>query len=227
MPSKKLLLFLLILIFFSGALAAQRRIHTGVSMYLDYNLYHWYKKPTSISPEGHSSGQVLNILPIGGLGLWIGYPGGSTLGIEGGIDYMPFSFDTENFQGLGAISFPVMLRLTQPFQPQKGISSYIGVGGGLQWNRTELYARTLAAKQIFNPYFQTIVGELSLGVGAGWRADEKQTGLLAFYARVGSSIEKAWTLNFGLRAKLIINPNAHKAEIPKEPIHERLYQASL
>jgi hypothetical protein len=202
-------------------------MYAGVSMYLDYNLYQWYKKPTSISPEGRSSGQVLNILPIGGLGVWIGYPGGSTLGLEGGIDYMPFSFDTEDFQGMGAISFPVMLRFTQPFQPQKGISSFIGVGGGMQWSRTELYARTSAVKQILNPYFQTIVAELSLGIGAGWRADEKQTGLLAFYARVGGSFDKACTLNFGLRAKLIINPNAHKAELPKDPIYQRSYQACL
>jgi hypothetical protein len=213
-----------LILVFCTQLEAQK-LQMGMSFYLDYNLYHWYKKPASLSPETESAGQILNLLPIGGMGLWIGRAGSTTLGIEGGIDYSPFSFDTKEYKGMGAVSFPVLVRLTQPFAPQQGISPFFGVGAGLQWNRIDLYGRPSGSQTALNPYFQTRVIEFSLGMGSGWHIDERQTGLIAFYARIGNSPDQAFSMNFGLRAKLLINPNADKVRpIPPRP-EDKLYQA--
>lgn len=206
-----------------NALNAQR-LQMGLSLYLDYNLYHWYQKPSTLSAEQESSGQILNLIPLGGFGLWIGRAGGTTLGIEGGIDYMPFSFDTKDYNGMGAVSFPVLVRLTQPFSPQAGLSPFIGLGAGLQWNRIDLYGRPSGSVRALNPYYQTRVVELSLGMGSGWHIDEKQTGLIAFYVRIGNSPEKAFSMNMGLRAKLLINPNASAVQPKPKTPQERIYK---
>lgn len=204
-----------------------QKIRAGYSLYLDFNLYHWYKTPINSVPNTKSAGQLLNLFPIGGFGVWMGVPGSATLGLEGGMDYMPFSFDTKEKNGLGAVSFPVLLRWTQPFKSQSGIAPFLGFGIGEQWNRIGLYARPSAVAQDPHPYFRTYIAELSLGMGAGWHADEKQTGLLAFFARVGSAPDKAWTLNFGLRAKLLINPTSKKAvPVPPKKV-EKQYQTIL
>lgn len=210
--------------FFSLASLNAQRLQMGMSLYLDYNLYHWSQKPNSLSPEQESAGQLLNLIPLGGFGLWIGRAGSTTLGVEGGIEYMPFSFDTKDYKGMGAVSFPVLLRLTQPFSPQAGISPFIGLGAGLQWNRIDLYGRPSGSQVALNPYFQTRVVELSLGMGSGWHLDEKQTGLIAFYVRMGNSPEGAFSMNMGLRAKLLINPKASGVRPKPKTPKERIYQ---
>ncbi len=199
-------LFLIPLLWGFSKLNAQK-IQMGMSLYLDYNLYHRYQKPDFLSPERESAGQLLNLLPLGGFGFWIGQAGSFTVGIEGGLDYMPFSIDLQEYKGLGAVSFPLLLRATQPFAPWAEISPFVGVGIGLQWNRIDLYGRPSGAALGLNNYFKTQVVELSIGLGRGWQPTTRQTGLLAFYARIGKAAEGAHTLNFGLRAKLLINRN--------------------
>jgi len=215
---------LILSIIIIAPLSAQR-IQVGLSMYLDYNLYHWYKKAASHSTLSHSSGQILNLLPMGGMGVWVGKSNGLTIGLEGGLDYMPFSFDTQNYKGLGAISFPVLMRFTQPFSSKSSIAPFLGVGLGVQWSRTEIYAHPSSIIVPINPYYRTFVAELSIGIGSGWIADSKQTGLIAFFIRIGSDGGQAFTLNTGIRAKLILNPSGKQLISPFKAQKERLYQA--
>ncbi|MCP4440764.1 MAG: hypothetical protein GY810_17720 [Aureispira sp.] len=208
-----------------GGQAVQAQLHLGFSAYLNYSLYQWYQQPTTISSSHRSVGQAFNVLPTGGLGFWVGRPNAFFLNIEGGIDYAPFSLDLEEYSGLGAMALPVVARGIIPFDGDKGLSSFVGVGFGVQWSKNGLYRYPNNIKPAYNPFYATVVAEVNLGFGAGWDTDDKGTALMALYFRVGIAAHAALTFNSGLRAKLLYNPMAEPKKLPVNP--PKTYQVLL
>lgn len=222
MNSKIIILIISLLIW---GKEAKTQLHIGMSMYFEYNLYQWYQKPTTISPIHRSTGQVFNVLPSAGMGVWVGRSDRFFVNIEGGMDYMPFSLDLEEYGGLGAISFPVVARAILPFSGDKGISSFVGLGFGVQWSKNELYAYPKGQQPTTNPFYATLVAEVTMGVGMGWDTDDKNTGMIAVFSRFGFAAEYALTFNCGLRAKILYNPTAKPKKRPLD--QPKTYQVLL
>lgn len=200
----RVILLILSLLYLSKGTKAQ--LHIGGSVYLEYSLYQWYQQPTTISATHRSVGQVLNVLPAGGFGVWVGKPNAFYLNIEGGIAYHPFSLDLEEYSGLGALAIPLVARGIVPLDGDKGLSSFVGGGFGVQWSKNGLYCYPNNQKPTHNPFYATVVAEVNLGFGTGWNTEDKRTALLTLYFRVGVAAHAALTFNSGFRAKLLYNP---------------------
>ena len=128
--------------------------------------------------------------PILGPKVWLGNRNFS-LSLEAPINWGILAFDMDDFKGLGALSFPLGMKFN--FGANSGFNDDqmmgFSFGGGLQYNRTELYGRTDEAPDI--GFFKTYYGEAALGFGIGG-AD------LQVYLRYGYGEEKAQSLNVGI-----------------------------
>lgn len=141
-------------------------VRVGYRFQADLNLYSWHQKPTSIYKEKSSSGQVLNVLPGLGLGFWIGDVKHWLFSVEGSVRYLPFEFDMNQYKGLGSLAFPVQANLHFPIAKQNSTWVLLHLGGGLQWLKTDLYARPDAIQKFANPYYYTIYGEIGVHLAA-------------------------------------------------------------
>lgn len=200
--------FLIATLLTVGALnaAAQRplpdpsKIQFGYLLYANYNLYHWYQKPSSLSPVFRSSGQVFNVLPGLGTGFWLGKPSKWWLSLESGVEFAPFTLDIDKFKGMGSLAIPLLFKVYLPVAKQLSALVSINFAAGAQWTWAELYAvpSEFQNRATSQSSFITYVGELGLSLGA---VSEHLRNIrdASFYIRFGGNIHGAMTFNCGLR----------------------------
>jgi hypothetical protein len=157
------------------------------------DLYQWYKNPkSSITHEkGSSSGSFLLNFPVG-LKVLMG-ANNVSVSVEGSANLGLFSLDLGNYKGLGAVSFPFLVKLN--FDGMSGFSKnkLIGysIGGGIQYSHTEWYGLHTAFKNLERKYFPSYIGEIAVGGGIN-----KVN--LSYYLRIGVGKDGAFSLNNGL-----------------------------
>lgn len=171
-------------------LSSKARFTVRPMIFVDYSFYHWYQSPLKIGERPQNVGQVFNILPGIGGGLLMGSKTTFLFTLEGAVRYMPFSLDVDGFEGMGAIAFPILAGVRIPIH---GIL-FVNFGGGVQWTKTNLYAKTAAFQQEQNPFFMTYIGELGLGL--------EENIFLMFFSRFGYAPNQAITFDFGLKIGL-------------------------
>jgi len=171
-------------------LSSKARFMIRPMIFIDYNFYHWYQNPLKVGERSKSMGQVLNVLPGLGGGLVMGSKTSVLFTLEAAVRYMPFSLDVDGFEGMGAVSFPVLAGFRIPIH---GIL-FVNVGGGVQWTKTNLYAQTSNMQQQDNPFFMTYIGELGLGL--------EENLFLMFFTRFGYAPSQATTFDLGLKIGL-------------------------
>ncbi|MBK9734446.1 MAG: hypothetical protein IPO92_05540 [Saprospiraceae bacterium] len=175
------------------------------------DLYHRYVNPKDSSNTSRSSGSALLNLGLGPK-IWIGNPKFSvSLEAQAVIGFLGFA--TKDYKGLGTVAFPLMAKLNF-----KGLSTFdregklgFSIGGGIQYNRTELYGLSseFVQKGTIRTYFKTYVVQAGYGFGlSGFTAQ----GIV----RYGFNSEtNASSLNIGLQydfnapmLKKITNPDS-------------------
>lgn len=177
----------------------------GLQIPISYNLYHRYQSPTYKGSSGQTeqerAGQILNILPGLGAGIWLGQPRYYIISVDAQIEYKPFSLRTGEFRGLGAYAVPILMRVHVPFLKTKGLALTGQLGGGVQLSQTNMYARPTNVDQI--PLSSTIVGELGVGVLIGWDGGQPAW-QFDLFTRIGRGKNQAASTNIGLRLTALI-----------------------
>lgn len=148
----------------TGSIHAQLKFKT--QFYTGFDLYNWYKNPRSSAREceaGLSSGSALSSVPIG-TRLLVGKDNFS-ISAEAGADLQFFALDVNHFKGLGAVAFPLLLKMN--FGAVSGFSKtkLVGwsLGGGIQYQKTELFYLPRIIKILKERFFQLISVRLQLG----------------------------------------------------------------
>ncbi len=157
------------------------------------DLYTRYVNPPAEGISNSSGSALLNF----GIGpkAWFGSES-FAISPEAFIMYSPFAMSLEEFKGLGALSFPVMLKFEFGGlnNLSYGGSTGFALGVGYQWSRTELHGLTRRFKElgIERNMYRTIVLEADYGFGiSGFD--------IHFYVRYGFNHDlKANTLNAGI-----------------------------
>lgn len=184
----------------------------GIGGVITNDIYQRYQNPSDdISYEG--AGSLLLNLGVGPK-IWVGGPDFS-VSVETQANLGFFGLGLKDYKGLGMVSFPVMAKLNFA-----GLSALdregrfgLSIGGGLQWNRTELYYLSDKAEEegVTRDYFKTYVGEVSYGFGISGFAAQA-------YLRVGVNPDiEANTLNFGLKYDFNI-PKLRKITDPESEL---------
>ncbi|MCH2046460.1 MAG: hypothetical protein MK212_20260 [Saprospiraceae bacterium] len=177
----------------------------GLQIPISYNLYHRYQGPTYLGTSGNTlqerAGQLLNILPGLGAGIWLGQPRYYTISLDAQIEYKPFSLRMGEFRGLGAYAIPILMRVQVPFWRTKGLALVGQLGGGVQLSQMNLYARPSNVDQL--SLSSTIVGEFAVGVLVGWDGGQPAWQLDVF-TRIGRGRDRATSTNIGLRLTALI-----------------------
>lgn len=195
---KRLLLLILLINWFATNTFAQKkqgltsdaRFVFKPMVFIDYNFYHWYQEPIDkVNNSAKNMGQVFNVLPGLGGGFILGKKTAFLFSLEVSIKYFPFSLDLDRYEGLGAISFPVLANVRFPLNG----FLFVQVGGGIQWNQINIHDRKVQ-QEGGNPFFMTYVGEV--GVGA------EENIFILYFLRFGYNPNRATTLDFGLRIGL-------------------------
>ncbi len=160
---------------------------------LGTDVYQWYKNPVDpqVTDSPGSAGQIF--------GINAGFKfsgGGSNIGLaaECGGNFAPLAFDFPRYKGLGAAAYYVLGKIN--FGALTGFSKDqlfgFSVGAGLQYSRTELFGLIHKYDYLSRKWFQTYIGEIAVGGGFSQF-------LIMAYFRLGTSKEKAWTLQQGVQ----------------------------
>ena len=128
-------------------------------------LYNRYANPSDDIASRSAGSALVNI----GLGpkLWFG---GKKFAVspEATVVFSPLALSTGDFKGIGAVSFPLMVKLQFG-----GLSSFVdnrfgfALGGGLQYTRTELFGLSNEFEElgVERNYFRTYIIEADFGFG--------------------------------------------------------------
>lgn len=183
----------------------------GIGATMTHDLYNRYSNPDDGIAHSANGSAFLNL----GIGpkIWFG---GENLSVslesQAVIGFLGLSMP--DYKGLGNLSFPIMAKLnfaglsTLNKEGRFGLS----LGGGIQYNRTELYylANKFEERGVERSYFKTYVVHAGYGFGiSGFGAQ--------FFVRYGFNpdLDGANSLNIGLqydfngsRLKKIDDPNS-------------------
>ncbi len=139
----------------------------GIGLTAEWDLYNRYANPDD-SLGGRGNGSALLNLGVGPK-LWVGGENFS-FSVESLANLGFFGLNLTDYKGLGNFSLPVIAKLN--FEGLSGLNKELklgfGLGGGIQWNRTELYYVTSDFKEkggersMFRTYI--IQGDVGLGV---------------------------------------------------------------
>lgn len=176
-------------------------LHVGYHLYMNYNLYSWFQQNSILPNSNNGSGQVLNILPGLGAGIWFGNIDRWAVAIEGGIEYLPFALDVDNYSGLGALSIPILSKAQFPVAKQKSLWLMLHAGAGIQFFSTDLYARPDNLSGL-NPFWDaSIIGEVGIHISAvGYHKQHIKE--IEFFIRAGGFPTNTVSFNTGLRLTL-------------------------
>lgn len=199
--------FISSLIFVCFSSSAFGQFGYGVTAKTD--LYMRYVNPDR-GLDSRSAGSVLFNLGVGPK-LWFG---GENFSVspEASLLFSPFALSLSEFKGMGALSFPVLIKAHF-----LGMSNFnndgkfgFALGLGWQWSRTELYGlkSSFADRGGQRAFFKTTVVELDVGFGlSGFN--------LHGFIRYGFNDElEANTFNFGLGYDFNV-PKLKKATDPE------------
>jgi hypothetical protein len=194
------LILLIFSFFFFSHLTAQQQVRFGYYLNPSLNLYQRVHLPNNLITDGsdRSLGQGLNLLPDLSAGLWIGQAKNWALGLEAGVSYAPFSFNLQNFEGMGNVQFPFMVRAFLPLKQQQSMAISLNIAAGMQINKTQLYFRPDDAPAGINSNFNTYLAEISGGIAAISQKATQIRGLDLFF-RFGFGQEQAMSFQTGLR----------------------------
>ncbi len=189
----RIIIFLVTFSFFLNPCSAQQKLIKNEPLFvlrpyifINYNLYHRYQKPSFNNEQ--SVGQVFNVLPGLGGGLIMGKKTVLMFSVEGALSYCPFSLDIEGFEGMGALSFPLLANFRIPVEG----FFFFQFGGGVQFNQINIHQSVNPSA--VNPFFMTYIGELSVGV--------EENLFLLYFLRFGYNGQSASTFDFGIRLGL-------------------------
>lgn len=137
----------------------------GIGGTITNDFYQRYTNPDGVGKD--AAGSVL--LNFGfGPKIWVGMEKVS-LSLEGTANLGLLGFSLTDYKGLGMMAIPVVARLN--FQglsclDKEGKMGFT-IGGGFQWNRTELYGTTNGFEEEggTRDWFKTMVVELGYGFG--------------------------------------------------------------
>ncbi len=149
----------------------EAQIGFGTVAGLDLYQYHRvpdYRNAQGKLVKGHSLGSAVANF-VYGPKLWIG--GNSfSVSIQGAVAFAPFAFDTDDFKGMGAVSFPLSVDLN--FLGLSGFSPTVrggfSLGVGMSYHRTELFFvdDTYKAERP-SGFYQNYFAQVAYGVGSG------------------------------------------------------------
>lgn len=166
----------------------KKTVRFGYNFHLNYNLYTWYQTPTTTSSDNHSVGQALNILPGLGGGIWVGDVKNWLLSVDASVQYLPFAFDTEQFTGMGSLAFPVATKIQFPIAKQNSTWLMMHLGAGVQFVKTDCYARPETLATAPNPFYATYYGEVGFHISAvAYRLQHLREVELFFQAGAGAN----------------------------------------
>ncbi len=189
----------------------------GIGLTTGGDVYQRYANPRIDGDSSYrSSGNVLLNSSIGPK-IWIGSRRFS-FSIETKINFGMTALNLREYKGMGAMAFPIMAHLNF-----NGLSGFAGsgytsgfaIGGGIQYNRTELYKTTNEFKYLNRKFFPTYVAEFKTGAGFG-------SGItLDFYTRFGLGYDEdgfngANSLNIGISASFNITELRKKGRSRKK-----------
>ena len=157
-----LILSAFILFVFVTTLSAQ----IGYGLTAKTELYSRYKNPPDDIASPSAGSALLNI----GIGpkLWFGGDG-FAISPEAAVVFSPFALSTGDFKGLGAVSFPIIVKAQFA-----GLSNFnrdgkfgFSIGGGIQYTRTELFGLDgdLTEQGVERSYYKTYIIEGDFGFG--------------------------------------------------------------
>ena len=66
---------------------------------------------------------------------------------------------------MGSLSFPIQANIHFPIAKQHSTWVLLHLGGGIQWTKTDLYARPDAFRSFSNPFYYNLYGEIGLHLG--------------------------------------------------------------
>ncbi|MDA9773944.1 hypothetical protein N9B82_03215 [Saprospiraceae bacterium] len=147
--------------------AFQATAQFNVGIVSGYDLYQRYVNPDDGTGADRSAGNALISSALGLKG-WVGSPKFS-FSVEAYANLGTFAFNTNEYYGLGAISFPMLAKFN--FNGASALNELekfgFYFGGGYQINKTELYGINQKGKDrgIERPYFPIYVGEVGIAFG--------------------------------------------------------------
>ena len=183
----------------------------GIGATLTHDLYNRYSNPDDGVAHSANGSAILNL----GIGpkMWFGGESFSiSLESQAVIGFLGLSMP--DYKGLGNLAFPIMAKMnfaglsTLNKEGRFGLS----IGGGIQYNRTELYylAKKYKNQGVERSYFKTYVVQVGYGFGISGFGGQ-------FFVRYGFNpdLDGANSLNIGLqydfngtRLKEIDDPNS-------------------
>lgn len=185
----KQIYYLFLFVFASTSLSAQ----FGIGFTFGGDLYQRYTNPEDSTGFSRSAGSALLNMQLGPK-IWIGGSEAS-FSLEATTNIGFFAFSLNDRKGVGAVSFPIIARLN--FKGLSGLDKEgrfgLSIGGGIQWNKTELYGlRNKYEEQgVTRSIFRTYVGEIAYGFGlSGFSAK--------LYIRYGRGSNNSDSFNFGI-----------------------------
>ena len=183
----------------------------GIGATMTHDLYNRYSNPVDGIAHSANGSAILNL----GLGpkIWVGGESFS-VSVEGQAVIGFFGLSMPDYKGLGNLAFPLMAKFnfaglsTLNKEGRLGLS----IGGGVQYNRTELYylGNKYKERGVERSFFRTYIIQAGYGFGiSGFGAQ--------FFVRYGFNpdLDGANSLNIGLqydfngtRLKDIDDPNS-------------------
>lgn len=165
----------------------------GYGFHASTDLYSYWNNP-DLDVDKRSAGSALLNIGVGPK-LWLGGEN-FTVSAQATAVIAPFAFNVKQFNGLGAAYFPMIMKLNFGGLSGGNKSGKLGfgIGGGVQYNKTELFGVTSEADAlgVTRSNFRTYIAEASVGYGlSGFN--------LQFYLRYGwDPGTKANTFNLGI-----------------------------
>jgi len=167
----------------------------GIGITAANDLYNRYSNPEDGLAHKANGSAILNLAV--GPKIWLGGEDFS-FSVESLVNWGIFGLSTPDYKGLGNLAFPIMAKLN--FAGLSGTNKEgrfgFSIGGGIQYNRTEIYGLKDSFEDIgvTRNYFRTYVVQAGYGFGISGFG-------LQFFTRYGFNpdLDGANTLNVGLQ----------------------------
>jgi hypothetical protein len=186
----------------------------GLGFGFNLDFYQRYVNPENNIIIGNSAGSAIANFSIGPK-IWIGKPKFS-FSLESQIGIAPLGLNASKNKGFGMATIPIIGQLNfngnSALQTEESVG--FSIGGGIQYNRTELFGLKDEYKNIGlkREFFPTFIIQAGIGYGIG-----NSGSLFNFFTRYGFHPDsKATSLNIGIQfdinmiafRKNLKNPNS-------------------
>lgn len=189
----RIIVTLLFILSFAGSSIHAQFFSTGTTF--GFDLYQHIRVPATDNFASYGTGSALANINFGPK-LWLG-SGKTNVSLEAQVSFAPLAFDTEDYKGLGAISFPLIASLNFNGAPttQSGFGTGFSVGGGLLYTNADLYFLSDEYSAIPGTrrlqYFPAYFGQIAFGGGGAGMA-------MNLYVRYGLGPDEAAFFSTGL-----------------------------